>query len=148
MANEAQIQSGLRVLKRSGTITLMDYNARPSAFLATVTGTKGPLPGSVTASVSGTDVDFSGLTKPALCRLMNQDATNYVDVGIYEPATGTFYPLMELQPGETYVIRLSRNFAEEISGTVTGTGTVAENNRLRLRANTASVNVLVEAFEQ
>lgn len=145
MANEAQVQSGLRVLKRTGTVTQIDYNSRPNAFLATVTGTKGPLPGSITVSTSGTDLDLSGLSEPGLCRIMNQDGTNYVTLGIYDPTTGVFTPTDEFLPGESFVKRLPRFGPDEL----TGTGTLPGSDSVyRLVANTASVNVLVEAFER
>lgn len=62
-----------------------------------------------------------------VCQLTNLDPTNFVEYGVQ--VAGTFYPVGELQPGETYVVRLSRNL-----------GT------LYLRANTASVEVQVLAF--
>jgi hypothetical protein len=69
---------------------------------------------------------------------MNLDSTNYVEVGVLVGAT--FYPMLELLPGETYVVRLSRNLQYGPTGT-------AHTQDLHLRANTASVKVLVEAFE-
>lgn len=146
MANEAQVRSSLQILKQTGAIERINYQGKPTVFNADVTGVKGPSPGSVTATVAGTDVDFSELAVPALCRLQNQDATNFVEYGIWDPEGDKFYPLGELLPGETYVLRLSRNLQEEFG---TGTGTTgADTNRLRLKADTASVNVLVEAFEK
>ncbi len=150
MANEAQIRSGLsiRITDTTTNLVLQEYRSNPVVFLANVSTTGGPCPGMVSVSTNGTDVDLSKLAKPGLCRIMNLDPTNYVDVGLYEPTTGVFYPLMELMPGETYVIRLSRNLGEQVSGTVTGTGTDAVNNTVRLRANGASCKVLFEAFEK
>ena len=95
--------------------------------------------------MEGTDVDFSELTIPGLCRLMNLDATNFIEFGIWDPEGGVFYPLGEIGPGKTYTIKLSRNLQEEFG---TGTGTTgADTNRLRIKADTAACNVLVEAFE-
>lgn len=146
MANEARVTSGLQVLKTNGVSRLIDYQARPTSFAATVTGTKGPGPGSVQVSVSGTDIDFSQFVQPGLCRIQNQDATNYVTIGIYEPDTKYFYPFAELLPGESYVWRWARFVNEELSGTGTVTGFY--NSRIRIKANTASCNVLVETFEK
>lgn len=141
MSNEAQVVSSLVV--RAGKII---YN-QPHSFTADMTGRKGPVPGAMAVSTTGTDVDFSQLTTPALCRLCNLSETNYVEFGIADPETGRFYPLGEILPGESYVLRLSRNLQEEYS-TGTGTGSVGPNtNRLRLRANAAECNVQVEAFE-
>lgn len=148
MADEATVNATLTIQKQNddGTRILIDYDSRPASFTADVDGTKGPSPGSITVSTDGTDVDFSELTEPGLCRLMNQDDTNFVEYGIREPATGTFYPLGEMLPGETYIIRLSRNLHEEYVGT--GTGTSAPTNFFHIKADTAACNVLVEAFEK
>lgn len=140
MANEATVTSRLTIQKG-----YLDYMSRPGQFQATVTGTKGPVPGALEATTAGVSVDFSELTTPALCRLMNLDTTNFVEYGIWDPEGGVFYPLGELLPGESYVLRLSRNLNEEYG---TGAGTVGANtNRLRLKADTAACQVMVEAFE-
>ena len=144
MANEARITSGLDIMKGTNPVQV-DYSARPASFAADVAGAKGPVPGAIDATVAGVSVDFSELTTPALCRIMNLDATNYVEVGIWDPENAKFFPLMELLPGESYVIRLARNLQEEYQ---TGTGTTGANtNRLRIKANTTVVPVLIEAFE-
>lgn len=124
MADEARIQSYLQIRKGN-----LDYLSRPNSFVADVGTAFGPSPGAVTVTTGGTDVAFTGLTTPALCRLMNLDSTNFAEYGVWDGAT--FHPLGELLPGETYVLRLSRNLTT-----------------FRLRANTASCAVLVEAFEQ
>lgn len=147
MANEANITCSLTIQKQDGSgRMLIDYNGRPASFRADVTGTKGPCVGSIRVALAGTDVDLSELTTPGLCRIQNQDATNFVEYGIREPGTNTFYPLGEILPGESYVLRLSRNLQEEYVGT--GTGTSAPTNFLHLKANTAACNVLIEVFEQ
>jgi hypothetical protein len=143
MANEATVRTALQIRKTSGDVTLLEYNSQPSGFNATVTGTKGPVPGAVTVTTSGTNIDLTQLTTPGLCRIMNQDATNYVEVGVKDASTGYFYPLMELLPGESYVFRFSRNVGEEYYST-TGTDS---GNSIHCKANTASVVVLIEAFE-
>lgn len=145
MANEAQVRGSLQILKKSGAITLIDYSSKPTVFKATVTGTKGPAPGAFTVTVLGTDVDFSELTTPGLCVFKNLDPTNFVTYGIWDPENSKFFPLGELLPGEVYVLRLSRDLQEEFQ---TGTGTTgADTNRLRFKADTASLDVSVEAFE-
>ncbi len=144
MSNEATIQSYLTIRKGTSPVTL-NYTSQPAQFRADVTGTKGPSPGAITCTTGGTDISFTQLTQPALCRIMNMDDTNFITVGIWDPDSSLFYPLMELLPGETYVIRLSRDVGEEYQGSGTGTGTA--NNTLRIKANTASCVVLIEAFE-
>ena len=148
MANEARINSSLQIRKTSGTLTLLDYASRPSAFQATVTGTKGPSPGAVTAIRTGTVVSFAALTIPGFCRIssLDSDTGNYVEYGIYDPQTDVFYPLGEVGPGESYIIKLSRNLLEEYAGT--GTGTTAATNSFMLKAFNASADCLVEAFEK
>ncbi len=140
MVNEASIRSSLQITKGK-----IEYRSSPTQFSADVTGSKGPSPGAVDISTAGTDIDFSELTTPGLCRIQNQDPTNYVTYGIWDPENNTFFPLGELLPGETYPLRLSRLLQEELG---TGSGTSgADTNRLRFKADTASVVVLVEAFE-
>ncbi len=142
---DGQIRSSLQIQKTSGTVTTIDYASKPTAFDITVTGTKGPVPGAITVTTAGVDVDFSELTTPGYCRLFNHDATNFYEYGIWDPEGNTFYPLGEVGPGESYVLKLSRNLQEEFG---TGTGTSGANtNRLRLKADTASVEAVVEAFE-
>ncbi len=140
MANEATIRASLQII--SGKL---QYFSKPVVFLADVAGAKGPVPGAIWIEVDGTDIDFSELTVPSLCRFMNLDPTNFVEWGIWDPEGSTFYPVGELLPGEFSVIRLSRNLGEEY-GTATAT-TGADTNKLRFRADTARCNVLVEAFE-
>lgn len=145
MANEAQVRSSLQITKKSGNRTQLEYRSQPTVFNADVTGTKGPVPGAMTATVLGTNVDFGELTTPALCRISNLDVNNFVTIGIWDPENSKFFPIDEILPGESYVRRLSRDLQEEFQ---TGTGTTGEDtNRLRIKADTASVNVLVEAFE-
>jgi hypothetical protein len=116
MANEATVQSSLTVRKLSGSRPLIDQRLG-GQFQADVAGTKGPSPGAVTVTTSGTDVDLSELTQPGLVVFSNQDATNYVEVGIREPGTSTFYPFLELLPGESYAMRFSRNLARPTPST-------------------------------
>jgi hypothetical protein len=146
MSNEARIQTSLNIQKSSGTIQQLDYRSSPNSYQVDVTGAKGPTPGAMSASVAGTDVDFSQLTQPTLCLLHNQDGTNFVEYGVWDPEGSKFYPLGELGPGEVHVLKLSRNLQEEYG---TGTGTTGANtNRLRLKADTAACNVFVGAFEK
>jgi hypothetical protein len=125
----------------------VDY-ARSASFTVSISGTEdGPAPGAVRVTLAGVNVDLSKFTTPGMCRIENTDGTaaNIIDVGIWDPETSTFYPLAEVIPGEAYVLRLSRNLAEE-SGTGTGTSGPATNT-LRLKAQVAACNAVVEAFE-
>ena len=140
MANEVLVQASLRII--SGHIR---YQSQPANFNDTLLSTKGPSPGAVTVSTEGTDIDFTELLVPGWCRLMNLDDTNFVTWGIWDPEGGKFYPCGELGPGESYVIKMSRDLQQEFG---TGTGTTgAETNRFRIKADSAPCDVLVEAFE-
>lgn len=140
MANEIQVRSSLQV--NNGNLR---YQSQPTAFTATQNGgAKGPTPGMLSVSTTGTDVDLSQLSTPGVCRIMNLDDTNYIEWGIHDGSL--FHPIGEALPGESYVIRFSRNLGEEES--VPGTGTTAVLNAFYLRANTGTCQVLVEAFEQ
>lgn len=137
MANEANINASLNI-----KIGNNQYRSVPTSFKADVADGKGPSPGAVTCDVlPGTNIDLSELVQPALCRLMNIDDTNFVTVGVYDGTS--FYPLLDLLPGETYIVRLSRYINQEF----VGTGTNADANNLRIVADTAACDVLVEAFE-
>lgn len=135
MANEATVNCSLQISKGN-----LKYQSRPTSFRADVSGTKGPSPGAVTVPTAGVDIDLSALTTPALCRLMNLDSTNRVSVGVHDGAI--YHPLVELLAGESFVLRLARDLTTEYG---TGTGGT---NTLHARANTASVVLVVEAFEQ
>ena len=142
MADEAVVHSSLQIQASSGTL---NYRSNPSAFIADVDGSKGPTPGAITVAITGTSISLAELTTPGFCRVQNlddTDSTNYVLLGIYDGAS--FFPLMELLPGEFFVFRLWREFGSEF----VGTGTPADNNVLRAMAVGGAVDLLVEAFER
>lgn len=137
----ARVTSALQIIDST---TKMQYQSQPTAFEPTITGAKGPTPGALEIPVEGEDIDLSELVEPGLCRIMNLDTDNYVSWGIWDGTS--FYPLGELLPGETYTFRLARDLGEEYGS---GTGTTGEGiNKWRFKADTAPVNVLVEAFER
>lgn len=143
MSREAIVRSSLII--RTGNL---DYRSNPTGFVADVAGINGPTPGAITVPVEGVDVDFSQLTAfGGLCRLANLDDTNFLTWGIHDPETDLFYPVGKVLAGETYVLRLADDLEQEL-GTGSGTGTAGPStNRLRLKADTASVVALVEAFD-
>lgn len=139
MADEAQIRSSLQI-----EVGKLEYQSKPTAFKADVSVAGGPTPGTILCTTDGTDVSLSELTIPGLCRIQNLDNANFVEVGIWDGVS--YYPMMELLTGETFVFRLARDLGEEFG---TGTGTTgAAINTLRIKADTASCEVLVEAFEK
>jgi hypothetical protein len=148
MANEASVRCTLSIKKKDDDtgLQLINYQNLPGSFRATVTGTKGPSPGALTIPVGGKFVSLEELTVPGLVRIKNCDATNYVEYGLYDVDADIFRPLGELLAGEEYVLRFSRNLFEEYEGTGTGTSTAGA-NRFMMKANTADVIVVVDAFE-
>lgn len=130
MANSFSIVSQLKQTNANGQTI---YQSLPNSFSANQANANGPSPGMITATTGGVNVSLAQLTVPALCRIMNTDPTNYVTIGTY--VGSTFTPFLELQPGESFVLRLSRSI---LSGSA----------NLRAVGNAASVNVLVECFDQ
>lgn len=127
MADEAQVQVSLNINNTDGDN--FQWRSANSGYTADVTGKIGPSPGLIVATTAGVSVTFTGLTTPGFCVLTNLDGTNFVEYGIWDGAT--FHELGELLPdSQPQLIRLSRN--------MTG---------FRLKADTASCNVRVEAFE-
>ncbi len=138
MAGEITITSRLEV--KNGNL---QYVSKPDKFLADQSLAVGPTPGIITATTSGTVVTFDALTQPGVCRLQNQDSTNYVEVGLSDGSF--FYPLLELLPGETYAVRLYRNLDSREA--LPGTGSAMALS-LMIRAKVASCKVLVEIFNK
>lgn len=138
MANEANIQANLRIRKDNIT-----YSSNPGSFRADVDEGTGPVPGELVVTAAGKDVDLSGITTPGLCRMQNRSATEFVTVGIHDGAS--FFPMLELLPGESYIMRLYRDLGVEFTGT--GTGTPSDVNTLHLKVTgSTSARVLVEVF--
>lgn len=138
MADEATVRGSLNI-----KTTNLEFRSYPTAFNVDVSGEIGPTPGAFSASTDGTNVDLSELTTPGLCVIRNLDATNYVEVGIWDGLE--FYPIIEVGPGEHYVLKLSRNIGNSYG---TGTGTLGADTSMRIKADTAACVVVVEAFER
>lgn len=141
MSSEATVVVGLRINKDN-----LNYDSSSQGFSADILRGFGPTPGCIQVSTDGTDIDLDQLDTPGLCYLCNLDTVNFVEYGIWEPATSRFYPLGELLPGEQSILRLSRNIRQEYEGT--GTGTSAPTNTFRFKANTTSCSVRIEVFDK
>lgn len=139
MTNEVRINTSMNIRASTGPL---QYQNEPSSFQANMSGAQGPSPGSVIATPNGTVVTFPGLTSPRLCRIMNQDPTNWIAVGMYDGVH--FYPMIELLPGETYIVRLSRHLGGEY--TTTGTGSIGHPGALMVKCPAANAEALIEAF--
>lgn len=138
MANEITVNSSLTV--QNGSLV---YQSRPTAFTATQEVAIGPVVGSILVSTAGTSVSLASLATPGLCRIQNLDGTNIVEVGLSDGVY--FYPLLDLLPGETYVVRLCRHLGRREVAPGTGSTTPLS---LMLRADDADCYVLVEAFNK
>lgn len=142
MADEARIQSSLQITKRSedGAIVFIDHQTRPAAFTADVTGSSGPYGGTRTVTETGEAVDLTDVGTPGLCRIMNQSESYYLMVGVHDGTS--FFPLLELLPGESFCFRLHRFLGVEY----VGTGTPADANSLWLQSVGGGVPALIEVF--
>jgi len=109
MSNEAFITSRLSI--RRGNLNYRDPSA--GGFRADVSASVGPSPGYILVPTAGVQVSFPQLVTPGLVWVQNLDDTNYFELGIKDPGTGLFYPLMELLPGESFPFRFSRNLLED-----------------------------------
>lgn len=153
MANEATVRTILQIRKDN-----VDFPGLPGAFNATILAdvAKGPTPGAVAVSEDGTDIDLSELIEPGLCQIKNlepasEDNLPYIEYGIWDPGVQRYYPLGEMLPGETYVLRLSRYLGTPFIGTGTGTGTGTSpdiTTTLRLKAIGGPATGYVGAFER
>jgi hypothetical protein len=166
MSKEATVQGGLTIrILGTGNVTLQEYQAKPSSFTADVSMAGGPTPGEVLVALLGTDISLTQLTQPGLCRIMNLGVsstgtslfgtagaqyswTNYVEVGVYVPSITDFVPLLELLPGESYTVRLSRFVGSSFNGTAAGTATSETGLTFRMRAIGTACKCLIEVFER
>jgi len=108
MANEISVQVGLTVQNPSTTGALASLNV-PSRAVSITQNTAAP------ASTGGTQtIGFAAhealvvtdITTLGVAFFRNRDAANFVEIGVDVGAT--FYPLVRLNAGESYVLRLSQ----------------------------------------
>lgn len=140
MAGEATLRVSLQIVKGN-----VQYQSPQTGFQDDVAGSKGPCVGAVAVPPAGLDIDLSELTIPGWCYVQNQDPTNFVQLGIREPATNRFFPLLLFKPGQGYPVNLSPYVGEQYDNT--GTGTSASINKLHAKADRAPCNVLFQIFE-
>lgn len=161
MANEAQVRVSFNI---RGPVS-QQVQTNPGNFQADVSQDGGPDPGGFLATKAGSDVSFINLTQPGLCFIMNLgvDANGnslfpttgegqynwpyWVEVGLFDHTTNQFYPLIELLPGEQYVMRVSRFINTEI-GTGSGTHAGADVVTMRVKAVGANSRVTVQCYER
>jgi len=148
MSSEATISSSLTI-----TVGNYRYQSLPGSFAADVSaaGAAGPTPGSVLASLTGTTVSLANITnKGGLCRIQNTDLTNFIEVGVYDTSLTEFIPILELLPGESFIMRLSRFIGQHAGA---GTGTTGSDVSLVIRVDPTQATgttalALVEAFNK
>lgn len=149
MAKEATIRVSLGIRKTDpadNSRILLDYQSRPTGFNIDVTGVKGPTPGAIAVPPSGVDVDLSELTTPGLVVIYNLDPDDTIHYGIRDPENDIAFMLGQVRPGCNWPLELSTLLTKEVEAT--GTGFVAGNNRLHLRAGGVStISGRVDAFE-
>jgi hypothetical protein len=137
MANEISIRASLQI--RNGNCI---YQSQPTAFIANQSKVGGPDPGMVVVPTTGADITFTGLTKVGMCRIVNLDTVSTLIVGL---KVGSFFlPLMDVLPGEFYVVRLSQFLAQEVFGTGTG---IAGSSTLHALATPSSLRAVFEGYE-
>ncbi len=141
MAGEATIRVSLNV-----KIGNLDYRSNPTGFRADVSAARGPTPGIISIPTTGIAMTFAQLVTPGLCWIQNLDTVNFFEVGIKDPGTGLFYPMLEWLAGEYWPMRLSRNLLEDYYNT--GTGTSGDVNNFWFKANGGAVLARVDCFEK
>lgn len=165
MANEAQLSVALTVRILQNGLVDQQFQPQPTSFSADVSQAGGPSPGGFLASTSGTQVVLTALTQPGFCRIQNLGVSNvgaslfgtpgqqytwpnFVEVGIYVPSIYEFLPLIELLPGESYVVRLSRYIGSEFGGTEPGTDPEGGGIQMWVKSVGIASRVIVEAIER
>lgn len=125
------------------------YKHPKSSFQADMDGSLGPTPGALLISVAGTDINLDEIIVPGFVVVDNYDDTNFFTLGLWDPTTSYFYPILEVGPGEFYPFKLSRYLLDELGTGDFGTGTVGPSNQvLRAYADTADVNGFIGVFEK
>lgn len=126
------------------------YRHPKTSFRADMDGLLGPTPGAMLISVTGTDIDLSEIVTPGFVVVDNYDDTNFFTLGIWDADTATFYPILEVGPGEYYPFKFSRLLLAQFgTGGNLGTGSIADSNQtLRAYADTAAVNGFIGVFER
>lgn len=138
MANEAQVRATLQVI--TGNHNHQTHGGEFNVNMATPVG---PTPGAVLINTTGEDINFTELTTPGWVWMKNLDSANYVEWGLHDGSV--FHPVGILRPGKCALFEFSPNLGEE--HTIAGTGTTGTVNVLHLRANTATCQILINAWE-
>lgn len=150
MANESRITIAFQIRKTSGNVVTLEHTYTAS-YAVDVSGAKGPVPGAINVPVDGVAISLAELSNPGWCWLHNLHPSHNIHIGIRDPDSGLFYPLLMLKPGMRYLIYLSQELGEEYQGTGTGTGVPA--NQLWAKAlspdakTSVTATLAIHAFE-
>lgn len=139
------------VIQLTWSLTVMRDNfviGRPNrSFTIPPIGTaNGPVPGAILVPTHGVDVDLGQLGLVGMAEIANYDPTNYFMVGIRDPSSNKFYPMLEIGPLQSFPVPLSRKIETDFFNT--GTGSVGEINFLHLKAVGAACQGYVGAYER
>lgn len=159
MSQEINVNCSLNIRKQDANSLALIAKAYQAGFRDDMSGQRGPTPGVLTANVQGTggtQVSFAQLTAPKWCWVSHLGRTDgslsqdgdYVEIGMYDPATHKYMPMLELEAGMQIPLPLSRNLQETYVGPGTGTAAGGENARLLLLAHPVAQNVSVEAYDR
>jgi hypothetical protein len=142
MANEITVQTSLSVSKGNNKFSKSRrFQADVDAAVA-----KGPVPGAISVSVEGTDIDLTELQDPAWGVIENIGATYPILVGKWDPEALIFHDFCYLEPGQSFPLCLPPGFGGEYVGT--GTGTTAATGSLRIKGVGGPGVALAEFFER
>jgi hypothetical protein len=122
MANEIKLASSLQI--KNG---VFQYNHATSLAITQV-NIGGGNPGLVQFSTTQEQITFGELSTPGLVLVQNMDSTNNIQLGNY--VSSVFYPIVRLNPGESYVFRLHESvvlYGKASAGTPKGLIHVFEN---------------------
>jgi hypothetical protein len=161
MAGEVNVSGNLTINKRDSSTTQTQplisktYQGNLRADMA---GAKGPTPGAINVPVMGSggvQVDFSALTTPGWCWVEHQGRADgsasedgdHVMMGMYDPVTDKFWPMLEWVPGLRLPLLLSRHIQQTFLGPGTGSAGFGEAARMMLIAYPVAQTMSVEAFE-
>lgn len=161
MAGEINVSGNLTVNKRDASTTQLQpviSKTYQGQFRADMTGQKGPTPGALAVTAlggGGTQVNFTALTTPGFCWVEHQgrvdgsasQSGDYIMMGMYDPVTRKFYPMLEWLPGMRLPLLLSRHLQETFLGPGTGSAGLGEVARMMLISYPVAQVLNVEAFE-
>lgn len=160
MADEITLSVNLAIRKVNAVTgqPLIDFR-RTSSFRASLTGVRGPGPGSMVAKLAsegGTHVDLSHFTQPTWCWVGNQGPadgsdvqdSDHVQLGIWNAQNTNVGFMLEFPPGLFLPLMLSRNIQEIYEGPGTGTAGAGQTGRLMALAYNRQQIFLVEAFDK